>query len=431
MKKRLLVFSADALVYDDLEYLRTLPNFRRFLADGAVIKNVRSVYPTVTYPAHTTIATGAWPVTHGVATGNQIFSPGNLKPPWFWFHDAVKTADIFDAAKKRGYSTAAVFWPVTGNHPSIDYLIDEYWTQGPEDTMEAAFGRTGSNPDMIEIIRNYFYKMTQRAHPSADYFVMNCVCDIIRRFKPEFFMLHPANIDGARHKYGLFNEKIYESLDETDKWIGEIMDALDDAGVRKETNFFLISDHGQMDIKRAVNINVLLADNGLIRTDEKGGLADWDAYCFSAGMSAHVFLKDPGNMALCQKTHKLLEHLCEEGVYGISRVFTKSEALREENLGGDFSFVLETDGYTAFGDDWRRPLVKSYDLSDYRFGRATHGYLPSRGPQPVLAAFGPDIRKGAVLENARLVDLAPTFAKLLGADLPEAEGTAIEGILLS
>ena len=82
-----------------------------------------------------------------------------------------------------------------------------------------------------------------------------------------------------------------------------------------------------------------------------------------------------------------------------------------------------------FGDNWRRPIVNTFDFSDYRYGRATHGYLPSKGPQPVLIAKGPDIKNGVVLEKARLIDLAPTFAKLLGADLPGADGTVINEIL--
>ena len=429
MKKRLFVFSADAMVYEDLAYLQTLPNFRKYLAGGSLVKNVSSVYPTVTYPAHATISTGMWPASHGVATGNQVFQPGNLHPPWFWFHDVFKTPDIFDAAKKGNYSTAAVFWPSSGNHKSVDYLIDEYWTQGPEDTMEQAFTRAGSGPEMINIIRKYFGNMLQRQHPSSDYFVMNCVRDIIRQYRPEFFMIHPANIDGARHRHGLFNEKIDKSIEETDQWIGQIMETLDEAGIREETNFFLISDHGQMEIKRVININVMLADNGLIHFDnENGNLLSWDAYCMSAGMSAHVFLKNPGDKKLYEKTFSVLKHLCDEGIYGVSRVFTEPEARAEEHLGGDFSFVLETDGYTAFGDDWKRPIVKPYDLTDYRHSRATHGYLPSKGPQPVLAAKGPDVRDGIVLEKAHLIDLAPTFAKLLGVDLP-CEGTALLEIL--
>jgi hypothetical protein len=98
-------------------------------------------------------------------------------------------------------------------------------------------------------------------------------------------------------------------------------------------------------------------------------------------MSAVVYLKDPGNRKLYQKTHTLLRNLCEEGIYGIGQVYTESEAREKERFGGDFSFVLETDGYTSFGDDWKRPLVKNLDFSDYRYGKATHGYLPGKGPR--------------------------------------------------
>ncbi|MCL2834574.1 MAG: alkaline phosphatase family protein, partial [Treponema sp.] len=328
------------------------------------------------------------------------------------------------------YSTAGVSWPVSGNHPSIDYLIAEYWTQGPDDTYEACFARSGSSPAILDIARPYFPELVMRMHPSPDYFIMKCTCDIIRKYKPEFFMIHPANIDSARHEFGVFNGKVDAAILETDQWIGDVMDALEEAGVRDKTNFFLISDHGQMDIKRVININVLLADYGLIRYDEKGNFIDWDAYSLSAGMSAHVFLKNRNDQYIRQKTMALLNHLCDEGIYGISRVFTKEEARKEEHLGGDFSFVLETDGYTSFGDNWKRPLVKTFDLTDYRYGRATHGYLPSRGPQPVLAAAGPDIRPNTIIESARLVDLAPTFAKLMGVNLDTAEGVIIKEMLL-
>jgi predicted AlkP superfamily pyrophosphatase or phosphodiesterase len=429
MGRRLLVFSADALVYEDLAYLKTLPNFKKYLAGGAEIKSVRTIYPTITYPAHVSIASGTLPAKHGVP-GNYVLDPGNLTPPWQWFHDAVKVRDIFDAAKKAGLSTAGVYWPVTGNHPSIDYLIDEYWTQGSGDTMEAAFTRAGSAPEMIEILAAYYPFIKERQHSSMDYLVADCACDIIRRYKPELLMMHPANIDGARHEFGLFNEKINYAIEETDRWIGQIMEALQDAGVREETNFFLVSDHGQLDIKRIINVNVMLADYGLIRYDEKAGtIISWDAYCLSGGMSALVYLKNPADIKVYQKTQALLRHLCDEGIYGISRVFTESEIRETEGLGGDFSFVIETDGYTSFGDDWKRPIVKNFDASDYRYGKATHGYLPDKGPQPVLIAKGPGIKDGVVLEKGRIIDEAPTFAKLLGADLPDAQGKPIEEIL--
>ena len=111
------------------------------------------------------------------------------------------------------------------------------------------------------------------------------------------------------------------------------------------------------------------------------------------------------------------------------RIYTAEEADREEGLKGDFTFVIESDGYTSFGDRAVRPLVQNFDASDYRFGRATHGYMPDYGPQPVFVAKGPAIREGVELGRGRVIDEAPTFAKIIGQPLPQADGKPIDEIL--
>ena len=95
----------------------------------------------------------------------------------------------------------------------------------------------------------------------------------------------------------------------------------------------------------------------------------------------------------------------------------------------DFSFVLETDGYTSFSGSWYGPVVRGFDTSDYRFGHATHGHHPDRGPSPTLIAFGPSIKEGAVLKNCRLVDEAPTFAAALGFTMEGTDGRVLHEIL--
>ena len=67
--KKLIVISADALVAEDMEYLETLPNFKKYLAGGVGVRKVHSVYPTITYPCHTTMITGVYPDTHKVKSG--------------------------------------------------------------------------------------------------------------------------------------------------------------------------------------------------------------------------------------------------------------------------------------------------------------------------------------------------------------------------
>jgi predicted AlkP superfamily pyrophosphatase or phosphodiesterase len=337
--------------------------------------------------------------------------------------------DIFDAAKKAGYTTAAVFWPCTGNHPSIDWLIDEYWTQRPGQTLVEAFAEMGACPELWPIIEKNAPLMQERKHPFCDDFMLACSCDMIRTFKPDFLMIHPANIDGARHGHGVFGEHIRKTLEDTDRWIGDLMEAASDAGVLEDTNFVLTSDHGQMDIKRVIHINVLLADAGLIRPRGEDEDPDWDAWCQSGGMSACVYLKDPGDRNIYEKTYGVLKHLCEEGVYGISRVYTAEEAEREEHYGGEFSFVLETDNYTSFGDRFVRPLVTGADNGDYRKGRATHGYLPSKGPSPVFYCKGPAFREDVALEEGKLIDEAPTIARAMGFGMPDTDGAPVFELL--
>ena len=100
------------------------------------------------------------------------------------------------------------------------------------------------------------------------------------------------------------------------------------------------------------------------------------------------------------------------------------------HLDGAFSFVIEADGYTSFGDHWTRPVVLDRNNNDdYRYGRATHGHLPEKGPQPVFAAKGPAFRDGAVLPSGRLVDEAPTLAAVLGLEIPGADGHPVRELL--
>ena len=85
--------------------------------------------------------------------------------------------------------------------------------------------------------------------------------------------------------------------------------------------------------------------------------------------------------------------------------------------------------YTSFGNDWMAPMCRAHDTTDYRFGRATHGHQPDKGPQPTLIAFGPSIKRGVVLDSRRIVDEPVTVAKVLGLDMGDVDGHAIDEIL--
>ena len=436
MAKRLIVFSVDAMVTEDVEAMRELPNFKKYLGGGSEFKNgMRTIYPSVTYPIHVSILTGCYTGKHKV-TSNFGFTTASKDDTWLFSSENIAVEDIFAAAKRKGLSTASISWPVTGRNPNIDYLIDEYWFPNPGETMRAGFADMGSSGEMLDIMDAHTDmlapgweqggKKNFMVWPGVDDFWVACACDIIRKYKPELTFVHTGTFDSFRHKYGVFGSHLDEARANLDRYIGMLMRACEDAGVAGETNFIMVSDHGQRDICRAINLNVKLSDAGWIDVDESGKVTDWRAFCFSNAMSALVYVKDPGDE---ERVYQTLEDLRKEGVFGIGRIYTAREAMEEEQLCGGFSFVIESDGYTSFGDKAVRPLVQNFDVSDYRFGRATHGYMPDYGPQPVFVAKGPGIRQGVVLDRGEVVDEAPTFAKLMGLSLPQAEGKPIDAIL--
>lgn len=424
MNKKLIVLSADAMVTEDLALFTTLPGYKKYLENGCMIRKVRSIYPTVTYPCHTTMMTGNYPNRHGVTSNFKLVL--NEKPtPWNWFSDVIQSRDIFTACKEKGLTTATVFWPVTGCHKDIDYKIPEYVPQG-NDTIEEAFRRAGCDEDMLAIVKKNSGILKEYKHPYIDEFIIQCACDVLREKQPDVLLIHPANIDGARHAYGIFNEMVDQTVRDTDRFVQMLMAVQEELGLAENTNLVVTSDHGQMDIQRIINPNVMLADYGFIDVDAEGKVTDWKAYCLSNGLSAVVYLQNPEDENTKQRLFQLLRWMKKEGIYGIGEVYTAEEADEKYHLNGEFSFVIEGDDYTSFGEGVTGPLVQSFGDTDYRYGRASHGYTPEKGPQPIFMAKGPDFAEGVVIENGRLIDEAPTYAKVLGVDLPDTDGTPIE-----
>lgn len=427
MKDRHVVaVSVDAMVYEDLETLSKLYTFEEIWDQTARVNRVRSVYPTITYPCHSTMMTGVYPETHGIVN-NEKPIVCERSSQWQHMRDMVHAKSVFDYAKEAGLTTGAVFWPVTGNDKNIDYLVDEYWPQHGESS-EQCFRDSGSSEEVMQKVVLPNLKIVEnrhRQHPWCDAFVMQCACDMLATFKPNLLMVHPANVDAYRHQTGLFTQKVETGLHETNLWMAQLIKAADDAGILDKTDFFIVSDHGQQAIRRCIALNVLFAEKGLIDVAEDGSIRDWTAFAKSGGLSALVYLKRPGNADDLARTRAVLDELMATETAGIGQIFTEEEARRDHHLGGNFSFVVEGDDYTSFSNDWVRPLVKPLDNRNYRFGRASHGHLPEKGPQPTLIAFGPHIKPGVVLENARLVDEAPTFAHALGLTMENVDGRAL------
>jgi predicted AlkP superfamily pyrophosphatase or phosphodiesterase len=68
-ERHVLVISLDGMgadFYAAIAPKAHVPNLARLRAEGSFAEGVEGVYPSVTYPSHTTIVTGRLPAEHGI-----------------------------------------------------------------------------------------------------------------------------------------------------------------------------------------------------------------------------------------------------------------------------------------------------------------------------------------------------------------------------
>jgi predicted AlkP superfamily pyrophosphatase or phosphodiesterase len=84
------------------------PNLHALMNDGAYAKGVNSVFPSMTYPSHTTIVTGVQPAKHGVFY-NNIFTPDGAPQQPYWQDSSIHAPTIWKAAKDKGMTVASLY----------------------------------------------------------------------------------------------------------------------------------------------------------------------------------------------------------------------------------------------------------------------------------------------------------------------------------
>ena len=211
--------------------------------------------------------------------------------------------------------------------------------------------------------------------------------------------------------------------------MGDVIAAMEEAGVYDITDFVILSDHGQLDVRKRVRVNVLLERGGFLEVAPDGTVYDWQAYAQVNGMSASVYLRDPANEQLYAQVYAYLQQLVAEKKWGFTRVYTTEEVKEKYGTYGPFSFMLATDGCTSLSEAWTNEAVEILCADEQKPKSATHGYEPELGPQPVFMAHGPSFKDGAVIPNAKLVDIAPTLAKTFGQEMPQAQGRCLAELL--
>ncbi|MEE8200926.1 MAG: ectonucleotide pyrophosphatase/phosphodiesterase [Candidatus Acidoferrales bacterium] len=388
-----------------------IPTLRRLLAEGAYARGMRSVFPTVTYPAHTSMVTGVSPARHGIFL-NSAADP-QMRFGLRWYVEDVQAKTLYQAAEEKGLRTALVYWPATLG-AQVDAVFPEFW-RGDRDDHQLL--KAISTPGLVEGVEQRFPDF-QFHSPAEDEVLTDVAVHIIHSLRPHLLFLHIFQVDHQQHAFGPASPEALAAVEEADRQLGRLVAALEEAGLWEQTALFVVSDHGFAPVENVLKPGVLLRRAGLLEVNDRGQITEWRAAPVCGGATCEILLKDPNDAQTRREVLAIFSPLAEDPASGLSRLYSPEETAE---LSPDLGAFLILEAAPPFALSAR---VTGEFVEAYR-GKATHGFDPER--PDMLASFlvaGPAV-KHRRLERVSLLDLAPTIAYLLELDMPEMEGRAL------
>ncbi len=394
-----------------------VPNLRRFMKEGAYADGVIGVVPTVTYPSHTTLVTGVWPVKHGI-WANTTFDPVQKNyQGWYWYAEDITAPTLWDAAAQAGRTTASIQWPVTVG-ANITWNIPEVWRAGT--TEDAKLIRALSTKGLLDEAAAELgpYRGGIDTSGEGDEVRGKYAVWILQKKHPSLLTLHLTALDHIEHEAGPFSEEAVAILERIDTVIGQVRAAAEQIAPGHAI-VAVVSDHGFVKYDRQLNLLVAFREVGLLTTSEKGGITDWVAMPWETGGSAAIVLKNPQDQAALEKVKELLDKLAGDQANGIDRVLDAEELHKRGGYPNASFFVSMKPGWRT-GASLTGPVVARIKPG------GTHGELPDL--PDLRAAFfvvGPGVPAGKDLGLIDMRDVASTLAKEAELSLPSADGKAL------
>jgi predicted AlkP superfamily pyrophosphatase or phosphodiesterase len=183
-----------------------MPNLQRLVGEGAWTWTASTIYPSLTLPSHTSMLTGVGPDKHHI-----------LWNSWKPRKGVVGVPTIFAEAKRTGYATAMFVGKEKFRHLAQPGTVDKFqFDQGQPKRSRTVVSKTV-------------------AKEAARYILEN---------KPNLCFIHFTDADDTGHKYGWGSPQQIRALGEVDAALGEILRAIESAGITHESVLMITADHG-------------------------------------------------------------------------------------------------------------------------------------------------------------------------------------------
>lgn len=383
-QNRLLVVSIDGL---DHRWLRDadelglkIPALRGLLRRGARADGVTGIVPTVTWPSHTTLISGVPAPEHGILSNDR----GGRGVRW-WYARYLTATTLWEAARRKGLSTGAVWWPVTVG-AAIDFVLPEYWDDPSLGYYSLEAVLKHSTPGLAERIAAKYPSFRRRA--LTDRGRVLAARFILDEERPALMLLHLGELDSDQHSTGAFSPHARATLEYQDRLLGSLFEAADGMFI------CLLADHG-------------------FETEEQ--LYRPEAALAEAGIKAHAEVSQGLIGVRSEQAAAYFRSIASQPASPLAREVDMDEVRRFDPSLGKWKAAFET-GFGIFARPGRDGPVLAPGS-----GHGHHGMWPTRaGFRASFLLAGPGVKQ-KVIPEISMLDIAPTLAEILGVELPAAK----------
>jgi predicted AlkP superfamily pyrophosphatase or phosphodiesterase len=394
-KKTVLYWlSIDGMKYDYLHKTDS-PFLKDLVTKSVFSKKLRPSYPSITFPSHTTKATGVKVAEHGIPLNFFYDSLTDKFHSYPGDSGLLGAEPIWQTVKRGGLRSAVIDWPLSYAQTSefkSDYFENEY-------------NKNFTDEQRVE----HALKIWDRDLESGNQY--------------NLFMAYLSEVDSAGHEYGPLDPKVYERVERTDKLIGIITEKIKNlAEKHKDYDYYFLitSDHGMEEVKYGVNLELLL------------DFSDKINYKLAAsGPIGHLFFSKT-EMSQKNKTFRLLANRLKD--YPFVKMYEKNKlpkrwGYNHQTRVGDLVFVLDKE-YCFVRNS---PSVVS-KISDIGGPRGMHGFDALKNPEMngilIFWKYPQHPRRREVKHSIETLHLHSTVSKILGVSpSPQASSKVISELL--
>ncbi len=360
-----LLISLDGYRYDYTKKYQ--PKFlSKFSNEGTQLKSLIPSYPTKTFPNHLSIATGRYPMNHGIVA-NHFYAPDLEQSYSLKDRKAVRNKNfylsptIWVAAEEQGLKTATLFWP--GSEADISGIRPSYWYD---------YIHSMPHQDRVDQVLEWL-----KLPPKE---------------RPYFMTLYFPDVDSAGHHHGTESSKVKEAIAKVDATLEKFITQA--TKLAPNLNIIIVSDHGMKNVDEKKK-EIILKNDDLMQLKE-------DYRVYGAGPITQFYLKAKGRNV--EKDIVALNAKAEN-----FKCYNKDNTPEKLNFRnnvrvGSIACIANSGWWIA--------------ATDFSYPKATHGWdqFSDMDMHGIFYAQGPDFKKNYIAESKENIHIFPLILRVLGLD---------------